>query len=127
MKYEIHPLAEALPAMSESEYRELLADVRTRGHLLDAITLYEGKVLDGRHRLRACEEAGIEPKFEEYTGSDPVGYVLAKNIQRRHLTPSQKAIALLNLRQVVSKLGTQAEQRRRNNLKKGQAVPDTVT
>jgi hypothetical protein len=80
-------------------------------------------VLDGRHRLRACEEAGIEPRVEEYTGNDPMGYVLTKNFKRRHLTPSQKAMALLNLNEIVRQLGRQAEQRKRNNLKKGKRSP----
>lgn len=123
MKYEIHPLAEALPAMSEAEYQGLLADIIQAKGLLDPIILYQGKVLDGRHRLRACEEAGIEPRVEEYTGNDPMAYVLAKNIKRRHLTPSQKAMALLRLSEVVSPLEARAEERRLNNLKKGKHSP----
>src|SRR5262249_52752207 len=120
---EIHPLAEALPPMSDAEYQGLLADIRAKKLLLEPITLYEGKVLDGRNRLRACEEAGIEPTFVEYTGSDPLGYVLGKNITRRHLTPSQKAMTLLNLNEIASQLGRQAEQRKRKNLKKGKLSP----
>jgi ParB-like chromosome segregation protein Spo0J len=52
MIYEIHPLADVMPAMSESEYQDLLADIKANG-LLEPITLYENKILDGRHRLRA--------------------------------------------------------------------------
>jgi ParB-like chromosome segregation protein Spo0J len=61
-----------MPAMSDSEYQDLLADIKAYGLL---ITLYKDKVLDGRNRLRACQEAGIEPSFNEYSGSNPAEFV----------------------------------------------------
>lgn len=56
--------------------------------------LLEGKILDGRHRYRACLETGVAPAFREYDGSDPVAYVTAENAARRHLTESQLAHAV---------------------------------
>ena len=56
--------------------------------------LFEDKVLDGRNRARACETAGIEPKTRVYDGTDPAGYVLSANLHRRHLTASQRAMAI---------------------------------
>jgi len=35
----------------------------------------DGVVLDGRNRLKACEIAGIDPRFEVYEGSNPVGFI----------------------------------------------------
>jgi hypothetical protein len=32
----------------------------------------------------------IDPEFETYTGSDPVGFVLSLNLHRRHLTSQEK-------------------------------------
>jgi hypothetical protein len=37
-------------------------------------------------------EAGIDPHFEEYTGSDPLAYVVSLNLRRRHLDESQRAM-----------------------------------
>lgn len=90
MSYAIHPLAMAIPAMTDEEYRELREDIAKHG-LVEPITLHEHMVLDGRHRLRACEETGTEPRFEEFSGGSPAEYVMSKNLRRRHLTPSQRA------------------------------------
>ena len=37
-----------------------------------SVMMYEGKVLDGRNRVRACEEIGIQPDLEYFNGDDPV-------------------------------------------------------
>jgi ParB-like chromosome segregation protein Spo0J len=122
MTYEVHPLADAMPALRKQDYQELLADVQTNG-LVDPITLFDGKVLDGRNRLRACQEAGIEPRFVEYTGNDPAAFVIAKNIKRRHLSPSQRAMAVAKMSDIVAQLRAQAQDRSLNNLKKGTSSP----
>lgn len=86
-----HPLADLLPAMTPDEYRALVADIRIRG-LAQPILLYEGKILDGRHREAACAELGVVPRYVVYEGDDPLGVVLSANVHRRHLTPSQRAM-----------------------------------
>jgi hypothetical protein len=53
----------------------------------------EGMVLDGRNRYRACVEVGIEPitKPWDQRGS-ALAYVISKNLHRRHLDTSQRAM-----------------------------------
>jgi hypothetical protein len=94
-----HPAANMLPLMSSSEVKEfegLVSNLRIAG-LLNPITLFEGKVLDGRNRLLACVETGITPRFVDWDGSGgtPAEWVVAQNISRRNLTASQKAVAAL--------------------------------
>ena len=89
--YEIHPLAHLLPEMREAEYAELREDIAANG-LHEAITLYEGKILDGRHRYRVCTELGLWPTFTAYEGDAPAAYVLSLNVKRRQLSQSQKAM-----------------------------------
>jgi hypothetical protein len=45
----------------------------------------DGLLLDGRNRLAACEQLGIEPETTTYDG-DPEAYVVSLNILRRHLS-----------------------------------------
>ena len=59
--------------------------------MLLPITVYEGAILDGRNRYRACKLASVEPRFEQYGGDTPAAFVARINKDRRHLTPSQLA------------------------------------
>jgi ParB-like nuclease domain len=90
-KREFHPLAALFPPLDEKELDELAADIREHG-LREPIVTFEGKILDGRNRYLACERAGVAPRFKEYTGSDPLAYVVSLNLKRRHLDTSQRAM-----------------------------------
>ena len=83
---EVHPLAQHVPLMSEDEYAQFRESVKQHGGLQHPIVLYEGKILDGRHRDRACRELGIPRPTELYTGADPEGFVIIENVMRRQLT-----------------------------------------
>lgn len=89
---QFHELANVFPLIEGDEFAGLVADIGKQG-LLEAIVLLDGKILDGRNRYRACVEAGVEPHFEEFDGEDPVAFVVSKNVARRHLDESQRAMA----------------------------------
>jgi len=93
MEYQAHELSLAFPDMAPEQYRRLVEDIREHG-LHHRIVLFEGAILDGRHRYRACIETGRPPRFKEFDGADPVAYVTSENAARRHLTPSQIAHAI---------------------------------
>lgn len=92
MGYDFHPLADAFPMMEGAEFADLVASIRESGQR-ELIVLYDGKILDGRNRYRACIEVGMEPRTREFNGSDPVKFVIDANIRRRHLNESQRAMA----------------------------------
>jgi ParB-like chromosome segregation protein Spo0J len=89
---EIHPVAEAFPAMSAEEFAALTDDIRKHG-LLEPIWTYQGRIIDGRHRYWACEELEIEPRYQEWAGEggSVLAFIVAKNLHRRHLTAAQRA------------------------------------
>lgn len=93
---QIHELANIFPKMPPSEFQSLKADIQANGQL-ETIVLYDGKVLDGRHRYTACKEIGIETKTRIYEGSDPVGYVISLNLKRRHMNESQRSMVAASL------------------------------
>jgi len=86
----IHPLCAILPAMPASDYKMLVDDIRAKG-LMRPITVFEGMILDGRHRFQACNDANVKPRFEEYPGTDPQGFV-ASSCVHRSLSTSQRAL-----------------------------------
>jgi len=95
-----HLAANIFPQMDRADFEALKADIVANG-LREKVVICEDQILDGRHRYRACPEAGIEPGFVHWEGDDPVSFVLSMNLHRRHLTPSQRAmiaVALANFK-----------------------------
>jgi protein gp37/ParB-like chromosome segregation protein Spo0J len=97
----IHPAADLFPMVEGEEFRELCADITTRG-LAQPITLCsDGLLLDGRNRLMACHASKVEPAFARYDGNDPVQFSLSANLHRRHLNPGQRAVVALKVRELL--------------------------
>ncbi len=88
-----HPAADIFPALIGEQFDELAESIRRNG-LRHPITRYEGMILDGRTRYRACKRVSVEPVFEDYEGDDPVQFVLDQNFRRRHLTNGQCAMVV---------------------------------
>lgn len=87
-----HPAAELFPLMQGDEFDALVADIREHGQRTP-IVMYQGLVLDGRNRLRACEEIGAVPITSEWDGQgSAVALVISLNARRRHLNASQLAV-----------------------------------
>lgn len=92
-----HPAASLFPMMDQEAYELFKADIKENGQR-EPITIWQGQLLDGRNRLKACEELGIKPaKFELGKDIDPVSWVLSHNLHRRHLDTSQRAMVAAKL------------------------------
>src|SRR5918996_2373958 len=95
---EFHEIANIFPLMAERDYQELKADIEAHG-LREAIVIYEGKIVDGRHRYRACVELGIKPRFRVWDEQNSLlQFILSMNLHRRHLSTSQRALLGAELR-----------------------------
>jgi N6-adenosine-specific RNA methylase IME4 len=90
---QFHEIADIFPLMSDAELQDLAADIRANG-LIEAIWTYQGKIVDGRNRYKACLIANEEPRYQEWQGDekDLLSFVLALNLKRRHLDASQRAV-----------------------------------
>lgn len=91
-----HELSALFTDMSDDDFKKLCASIEANGFIEPVIRIYEGKILDGWHRYRAAKELNLirKLKFQEWDErdeGDPVAFVLARNIERRHLTPGQRA------------------------------------
>jgi hypothetical protein len=116
----IHPICRLFPAMPEEELNRLAEDIRRRGELLEPIVLYQGAVLDGRHRLQACELAGVPARFTEWAGEgSPIEWVIARNLHRRHFSASQRAVLAL---QVLPHLQAEAKARMREGARRSRGA-----
>ena len=112
-EYLYHELCMLFPPCSDEEFEALRDDIE-KNDVREKVMMYEGKVLDGRNRTMVCIGLGKEPPTEEYTGDDPLGFVLSKNLHRRHLNESQRAMIadkLANLPQGAPKKNKSANLR----------------
>lgn len=89
-----HPYSEVFPLIEGDDFDSLVADIKEHG-LREKIWLYDGKVIDGRNRFLACQKAKVKPQYREFKGKDEgaLAFVISANVNRRHLTPQQRAMA----------------------------------
>ncbi len=65
--------------------------------------MHEGRPLDGRNRWRALVRIGLTDEeilcchTERFVGTDPLAFVISKNLKRRHLSESQRAMVAAEL------------------------------
>ena len=93
--YEFHSIANIYPMMDKQEFSNLVGSMEDDGYMQDkSITLFEGKILDGRNRYKAAQEAEVQPLYIEFTGNYAEALELARrdNIYRRNISKAQKAM-----------------------------------
>ena len=127
-RIESHPAATLFPLMDGIELKALADDITAHG-LLEPIVMLDGRVLDGRNRLRACELSGVTPLFVEWVqnGSSPTEWVVSHNLHRRHLTVAQRAALALDL---LPRLEAEARERMAEGGReygRGKGSPETDT
>lgn len=93
-----HPLANLFPMLSEAELNDLGDDIKANGQV-ETVKLHKGMVLDGRNRYTACAKKNLGVRTEIFSGSDreALAWVISKNLKRRHLTESQRAMVAAKL------------------------------
>ena len=120
-----HPYADLFPLIEGNDFLAFAEDIRENG-VRDPIVLLGGSILDGRNRANAlawlvetgellgpgwghrageplfpeCLDEDDYPwirKFNQSVDGDPLAWVLSKNLVRRHLDESQRAMVAARL------------------------------
>jgi ParB-like chromosome segregation protein Spo0J len=110
---DFHEAADIFP-LDEENLPGLADDIRANGQK-QPIEVFQGKILDGRRRFKACRMAGVEPKFVDVSPPDPVGHVLSLNRHRRHLSGTDLAMVGARTETLREMYAREAEERRRES------------
>lgn len=102
--FEYSELSTVFPSFQgDQEFLDLVESIKTEG-LLEPIVIWQGKIVDGRHRHLACKEARVKPEYtylpDDWSLDKVKDRVVALNVLRRHLTTGQRALvaaALANM------------------------------
>jgi hypothetical protein len=92
-----HPASNIFPLMPDADpagFAALVEDIKQNG-LREPVMLHPDRsILDGRNRYLACLAADRTPHFVNWGGrpGDELRYVISKNLHRRHLDTSQRAM-----------------------------------
>jgi hypothetical protein len=98
-----HPYSNIWPMMTGPDFENLKADIKANGLRLPVLT-YKGAILDGRNRALACDQTGIEVRYQEAkatTDEDALALVVSLNDHRRHLSENQRALAASKLANII--------------------------
>jgi hypothetical protein len=92
----VHPLAAKFPMLDSDELNALADDIVTNGQQEPCLLDKDGRLIDGRNRLAACEIADVEPRFETFDGDEDaiIALIISRNVRRRHLSKGQQAMAV---------------------------------
>lgn len=91
-----HDLASLTPMMTNENYIAIRDSIQENGQQVPII-MYRGKLIDGRHRVKALIELGVDNvtavnEVSTLSESDLRNKVLNVYENRRHQTPTQKSI-----------------------------------
>lgn len=92
--------AEFSPQMSAKKWREFVAGVAKEGILQPLIVTKGFRVIDGKHRLKAAKELGIESVrviIEDIPEDKIPAYITETKLNRDDLKPGQKAAMVIRL------------------------------
>ena len=106
---QLHEVCTLFPQYTHEEMVALSDRIKKFGQRKPILT-FKGKICDGRNRHEACLMAGVEPKFEEFVGTEEEmrEHVIDLNLHRRHLSESQRAIIAAKLqKQIKGKPGAE--------------------
>ncbi len=104
--------------MQSEDYERLKSDLKTNGFdQKQPIYIFEGEILDGCNRFRACNELNIKPIIKEFFGSniEAIQFVMRTN-KRRNLNSSQWAVIAVEAEEIIKSIQNDVEFQRRKKI-----------
>lgn len=101
-KLTVHPVAALFPLMADADpdaFAGMVADIKENGQT-DPIIVKGSEIVDGRNRLAACAEAGVDPAFAQWSAPKGVTvekWIVSRNLHRRHMSTSARAMLIPDL------------------------------
>ena len=102
---ERHELSSIFGDMPETDFENLVKSVEPDGFMDPLIRVLDGKILDGWHRYQAALKLNLVRKlmfmaWDDEKEGNAIAFVSARNLERRHLTASQRGqiVVFLNER-----------------------------
>lgn len=115
------------PEMNAEEFEQLKADIQVNGYdKRYPVYIYQGDVLDGWNRYRACEELKVEPVVQHFFGNnaEAIAFVFRTN-KRRNLTKEQLACIAAESSELIEEVKKAVEEARRKKQKENAANQHT--
>lgn len=106
------------PEAKKEDFERLKSDIEANGFdKSQPITTYEGEILDGWNRLKACQELTIAPVFTKFNGSDvdAIAFVMRTN-KRRNLNSGQWATIAAEAEELIAAIAENVEKDRREKI-----------
>ena len=101
------------PEAKPDDYARLIDDIQTNGYDVDQpVIVYQGAILDGWNRNRACVELMIKPSIRVFDGSDieAIQLVMRTN-KRRNLNSGQWATIAVEAEDIMGAINQESEKR----------------
>jgi hypothetical protein len=100
------------PEAKTEDYERLKGDIRSNGFdKRQPIVLFEGDILDGWNRQKACDELGVKPTYETFAGTseEAIAYMMRTN-KRRNLNSGQWATIAVEAEELISAIQSKVKE-----------------
>ena len=106
------------PEANEEDFNRLLEDIRNNGFdQSQPVIVYEGAILDGWNRYRACQAIGISPAIKTFDGDQSAALQLVmRTNKRRNLNKGQWATIAVEAEDVLAVIAERVEKERREKI-----------
>jgi hypothetical protein len=117
------------PEAKQEDYQRLRQDIEANGYdESQPVMLYQGDILDGWNRQKACDELGIAARYQHFVGDDAeaIAYMMRTN-KRRNLNSGQWATIAVEAEELVAAIRAKVEKERRKKIAERQNIANQHT